>query len=57
MVAGGLLMGVVVQAQAWLGYFNARRYLAVENVALYTSFTAAAWAVVAAVLYLSPRLI
>ena len=57
MVTGALLMSAVVQAQAWLGYFNIRRYLAVENVALYTSFTAAAWAVVAAVLYLSPRFI
>jgi heme/copper-type cytochrome/quinol oxidase subunit 3 len=50
-------MSAVVQVQVWLNYFNARRYLAVENVALYTSFTAAAWVVVAAVLYLSPRLI
>ena len=43
MVGGGLLMGVYVLAQALLGYFNARRHLAIENLALYTYVTAGAW--------------
>ncbi len=57
MVVSALVMTAVIEAQARLGYFNARRYLAIENVAMFTYFTAAAWVLVAAVLYLSPRLI
>ena len=47
----------VVQIQAWLGYFNRWRFAAVENLALYWSFSALAWLVVLAVVYLSPRLL
>jgi cytochrome c oxidase subunit I+III len=57
MVGGALFMAAYLQVHAWLGYFTARRYLAIENLAMYTSVAAGAWVLVAAVLYLSPRLI
>jgi cytochrome c oxidase subunit I+III len=56
MVGSALVMGAVVQAHAWLGYFNVRRHLAIENLAMYVYFAAGSWVLVAAVLYLSPRL-
>jgi heme/copper-type cytochrome/quinol oxidase subunit 3 len=43
-----------VKVQAWLGFFNARRHLAVENVSMLWIFTAVSGAVVVATLYLSP---
>jgi cytochrome c oxidase subunit 3 len=55
-LASGLLMGLVVQARAWLGHFAPRRCLAVQNVAHYWLFGAAAWLPVAALVYLAPRL-
>jgi cytochrome c oxidase subunit I+III len=57
LAVGALIMGGVVQAQAWLGYFSARRFLAVENAALYWYFLAASWTITAAVLYLTPHLL
>jgi cytochrome c oxidase subunit I+III len=56
LLATGLLMGLVVQARAWLGHFTARRCLAVQNVAHYWCFCAAAWLPVAATVYLVPGL-
>jgi cytochrome c oxidase subunit I+III len=52
----GLVLGGVVAAQAWLGYFNEWRFLAVENVRNYWLFVSGHWLVVLLVLYVSPRL-
>jgi cytochrome c oxidase subunit 1/cytochrome c oxidase subunit I+III len=46
-----------VKMQAWLGFFDARRHLAVENVALLWGFTAASAAVTVGTLYVSPLLL
>jgi cytochrome c oxidase subunit I+III len=48
----GLLMAGVTALQAWLGYFNAWRYLAVENVANFWIFVAIHYAVLIGVVYL-----
>jgi heme/copper-type cytochrome/quinol oxidase subunit 3 len=50
----GLLIAAFTLAQAWMGYFNRWRHLAVQNMANYWTFGAIHWLVVAAVLYLSP---
>jgi cytochrome c oxidase subunit I+III len=50
----GLLISAFAQVQAWMGYFNRWRYLAVQNLANYWTFTVVHWLVVAAVLYASP---
>jgi cytochrome c oxidase subunit I+III len=50
----GLLISLFTQAQTWLGYFNRWRYLAVQNLANYWTFSVVHWLVVAAVLYVSP---
>jgi cytochrome c oxidase subunit I+III len=50
----GLLISVFTQAQAWLGYFNSWRYLAVQNLANFWTFAVVHWLVVAAVLYVGP---
>jgi len=50
----GLLISLFTQAQAWLGYFNRWRHLAVQNLANYWTFAAVHWLIVAAVLYVSP---
>lgn len=55
-VAFGLLMNLFLQLRAWLGHFTARRYLAVQNVALFWHFVDAVWIVIFLSLYLSPRL-
>jgi heme/copper-type cytochrome/quinol oxidase subunit 3 len=57
LVLGGLVINGVVQIQAWLGYFNRWRYLAVQNAGLYWYFTGAAWVVIYAVAYVSPYLL
>ena len=56
-VLGGLLISLFTQAQAWLGYFNRWRHLAVQNLANYWTFAVAHWLIVAAVLYGSPYLL
>jgi cytochrome c oxidase subunit I+III len=56
LLGAGLIMLLVVQAQAWLGYYTPRRCLAVQNAANYWCFAALAWLPVAATLYLGPRL-
>jgi heme/copper-type cytochrome/quinol oxidase subunit 3 len=53
----GLIVSAVVQLRAWLGHFSARRYLAVQNAALYWHFVDAVWLFVFASLYLSPHLL
>ena len=55
-VAVGLLMSLVVQLRAWLGHFDARRHLAVQNVALYWHFVDVVWLFVFSLLYVVPRL-
>jgi cytochrome c oxidase subunit I+III len=50
----GLLISLFTQAEAWFGYFNRWRHLAVQNLASYWTFAALHWVVLAAVLYLSP---
>ena len=49
-----VLISVFTQAQAWMGYFNRWRHLAVQNLAHYWTFTAVHRLVVAAVVYMSP---
>lgn len=44
----------VVLAQVLLGYFASRRFLAVQNSALYFTAVTANWLVVFSVVYLSP---
>jgi heme/copper-type cytochrome/quinol oxidase subunit 3 len=53
----GLVIGGVVQVQAWLGYFNRYRFTAVQNLVMYWYFTIVAWLVVFGVIYLSPHLL
>ncbi|MBI4496433.1 MAG: cbb3-type cytochrome c oxidase subunit I [Chloroflexi bacterium] len=57
MAAAGLFLSALVQVQAWLGYFNQRRFVAVENIALYWYFVVAAWLATFATLYLTPYLL
>ena len=57
LVVLGLLISLFTQAQAWMGYFNPWRYLAVENLAMFWTFAVVHWLVVAAVLYGSPYLL
>ena len=47
----------MIQVQAWLGYFNRWRHLAVENLANYWLFTAANWLVLVVVLYVTPYVV
>jgi heme/copper-type cytochrome/quinol oxidase subunit 3 len=53
----GLLISVFTQAQAWLGYFNGWRHLAVQNLTNFWTFAVVHWLVVALVLYASPYLL
>jgi cytochrome c oxidase subunit I+III len=50
----GLIVGAVVQLQAWLGYFSRLRFGAVENSALLWYFAIVTWLVVFGVIYVSP---
>jgi cytochrome c oxidase subunit III len=52
----GLLMNAVVQLRTWLGHFDARRHLAVQNTALYWHFVNGVAIVIFASLYLVPYL-
>ncbi|MHB8577246.1 MAG: cytochrome c oxidase subunit 3, partial [Dehalococcoidia bacterium] len=47
-------LSVYVQLRAWLGHFDSRHFLAVENVSLYWHFVDAVWIAVFATLYISP---
>jgi heme/copper-type cytochrome/quinol oxidase subunit 3 len=51
LVAFGLILSGVTTLQAFLGYFNGWRYLAVENLRNYWVFVTAHWAVLLLVLY------
>jgi heme/copper-type cytochrome/quinol oxidase subunit 3 len=53
----GLLISLFTQAQAWLGYFNQWRHLAVQNLANYWTFGVVHWLVLAAVMYVSPYIL
>jgi heme/copper-type cytochrome/quinol oxidase subunit 3 len=52
-VAGLVILGVVL-AQALLGYFDSRRFLAVQNTAMFLSAVAVNWLVIFGVVYVSP---
>jgi cytochrome c oxidase subunit 3 len=56
LVIGALVLLGVVLVQAWLGYFDTRRFLAVQNAAIYCAAIFANWMVVFAVLYATPYL-
>jgi cytochrome c oxidase subunit I+III len=56
LVIGGLVLLGVVLVQAWLGYFDARRFLAIQNAAIYCAAIFANWLVVFGVLYATPYL-
>jgi heme/copper-type cytochrome/quinol oxidase subunit 3 len=47
-------MNVVVQIRAWLSHFDARRHVAVQNLALYWHFVDGVWILIFAALYISP---
>jgi heme/copper-type cytochrome/quinol oxidase subunit 3 len=49
-----LVIGGVVQVQAWLGYFSQRRFVAIQNLTMLWYFTIVAWLIVFGVIYLSP---
>jgi cytochrome c oxidase subunit III len=53
-VTVALLMNAYVQLRAWLGHFDGRHYLAVENVGLYWHFVDAVWVFVFCTIYISP---
>jgi heme/copper-type cytochrome/quinol oxidase subunit 3 len=53
----GLVMAASIALQAWLGYFNRWRHLAVENLANYWLFVTAHWLVLLLVLYVSPHVL
>lgn len=55
--AAALLMTLAVLVWTLLGYYNNRRNLAIQNVALFWYYLIASWAAVFAVLYASPYLI
>jgi cytochrome c oxidase subunit I+III len=57
LLLAGLVMLTVVQIQAWLGYFNRLRYLAIQNVGMFWWFVIVAWWVVLPVAYFSPYLV
>ncbi len=52
----GLLFSILVQIWAWMGVYNARRFTAVSNFALYWHFVDAVWIAVFTSLYITPRL-
>jgi cytochrome c oxidase subunit I+III len=52
-----LVMNAMLQVRTWLGHFSSRRYLAVQNLGLYTYFNAAIAGVTFVTLYIAPRLL
>lgn len=56
-VGAALAMTVLVQLWAWLGHYNASRYLAVRNIALNWYAVVGSWLIVFLVLYLSPYIL
>jgi len=53
----GILLMSGLMLRAWLNHFNARRHLAVQNVALYWHFVGAVWAVIFSSFWIFPRVI
>lgn len=49
-----MALSLYIQVRAWLGQFDARHTLAVENVSLYWHFVDAVWIVVFSTIYISP---
>jgi cytochrome c oxidase subunit I+III len=56
LLVGGLVLLGVVLVQARLGYFDAHRFLAVQNTTVYSYALAANWLVSGGVVYLTPYL-
>ncbi len=52
-----LLIGAFVQVRAWLGHFDAKHFVAVQNTALYWHFVDVVWLFVFTCLYLYPHLL
>ncbi|MGE3911020.1 MAG: heme-copper oxidase subunit III, partial [Chloroflexota bacterium] len=52
-----LVIGGVVQVQAWLGYFSRYRFVAIQNLVMLWYFIIVAWLIVFGVIYLSPYLL
>jgi heme/copper-type cytochrome/quinol oxidase subunit 3 len=52
----GLLMNAMAQVRAWLGHFDQRRYLAIQNVSLYWHFVDLVWVFIFAFIYISPHI-
>jgi cytochrome c oxidase subunit I+III len=57
LIVGGLILLGVTLVQSVLGYFDGRRFLAVQNTANYHLATTANWFVIMFVVHLSPHLI
>jgi len=57
LTVAGLGINAFVLARAWRGHFDAQRFLAVQNAALYWYFLVASWFATAATLYLVPHLV
>lgn len=51
----GLIMNLFVQVRAWLGHFNEKRHLAVQNASWYWHFVDAVWVFIFLIVYLSPH--
>jgi heme/copper-type cytochrome/quinol oxidase subunit 3 len=56
LVVGGLVLIGVVLIQALLGYFDHRRFLAIQNTAIYCAAMAVNWLVLFGILYAAPLL-
>ena len=56
-VGAALVISALVQLWAWLGHYNAQRFLAVRNTALNWYATVGSWLIVFLVLYLSPYIV
>jgi heme/copper-type cytochrome/quinol oxidase subunit 3 len=53
----GILLMSGLMVRAWLGHFNERRHMAVQNVSLYWHFVGAVWAVIFSSFWVFPRII
>lgn len=53
-VTVAILMNTYIQLRAWLGHFDSRHLLAVENVGLYWHFVDVVWVFVFSTIYISP---
>jgi len=53
-LTAALIFSVYIQVRAWLGQFDSRHHLAVENVSLYWHFVDVVWVFVFSTVYISP---